>query len=73
MAVVLNAQCTDQKGNEITQSLFTKACTQQQMMKLNVKLIEDIIRPQRLESAKATSTPDLRRGIRTTIPQTSAQ
>ena len=53
MAVVLSAQCTDKKVNEITPLLFAKARTPQQMVKLSVQEIEDIIRPCGLAPAKA--------------------
>ena len=53
VAVVLSAQCTDKKVNEITPLLFAKARTPQQMVKLNVLEIEDIIRPCGLAPAKA--------------------
>jgi endonuclease-3 len=45
VAVLLSAQCTDKKVNEITPLLFAKARTPQQMMKLSVEEIQDIIRP----------------------------
>jgi hypothetical protein len=45
VAVVLSAQCTDKKVNEITPLLFAKARTPQQMVKLSVEEIQDIIRP----------------------------
>lgn len=53
VAVVLSAQCTDRKVNEITPLLFAEAHTPQQMVKLPVKHIEDIIRPCGLAPAKA--------------------
>lgn len=53
IAVVLSAQCTDKKVNEITPLLFAKARTPQQMVKLSVSQIEDIIRPCGLAPAKA--------------------
>ena len=53
VAVVLSAQCTDKKVNEITPLLFAKARTPQQMVKLSVQQIEDIIRPCGLAPAKA--------------------
>ena len=45
IAVLLSAQCTDKRVNEITPLLFAKADTPQEMIKLNVSEIEDIIRP----------------------------
>lgn len=53
VAVVLSAQCTDKKVNEITPLLFAKARTPQQMAKLSVQQIEDVIRPCGLAPAKA--------------------
>jgi endonuclease-3 len=53
VAVVLSAQCTDKKVNEITPLLFVKAHSPQQMVKLSVRQIEDIIRPCGLAPAKA--------------------
>jgi endonuclease-3 len=53
VAVVLSAQCTDKKVNEITPSLFAQARTPQQMVKLSVQEIEDIVRPCGLAPAKA--------------------
>ncbi len=53
VAVVLSAQCTDKKVNEITPLLFAKARTPQQMMKLQVEEIQDIIRPCGLSPMKS--------------------
>ena len=53
VAVVLSAQCTDKKVNEIAPLLFRKARTPGQMVKLRVDEIEDIIRPCGLAPAKA--------------------
>ncbi|MCB9193748.1 MAG: endonuclease III [Flavobacteriales bacterium] len=53
IAVVLSAQCTDKKVNEISPLLFNKARTPHQMVKLRVDQIEDIIRPCGLAPAKA--------------------
>src|SRR5690349_11541840 len=53
VAVVLSAQCTDKKVNAIAPLLFAKARTPKQMVKLDVKEIEDIIRPCGLAPAKA--------------------
>ncbi len=53
VAVVLSAQCTDKKVNEITPLLFAKARTPQQMMKLRVEEIQDIIRPCGLSPMKS--------------------
>ncbi|MBK9147867.1 MAG: endonuclease III [Flavobacteriales bacterium] len=53
VAVVLSAQCTDKKVNEITPLLFAKARTPYQMVRLSVQQIQDIIRPCGLAPAKA--------------------
>mgnify|MGYP001416154047 FL=1 len=53
VAVVLSAQCTDKKVNEITPMLFAKARTAQRMMRLRVEEIQDIIRPCGLSPMKS--------------------
>jgi endonuclease III len=63
VAVVLSAQCTDKKVNEITPLLFAKARTPQQMVKLSVEQIENIIRPCGLAPAKAKGIHGLSRII----------
>ena len=63
VAVVLSAQCTDRKVNEITPLLFAKARTPQRMVKLDVKEIEDIIRPCGLSPAKSKAIHGLSRII----------
>jgi len=45
VAVLLSAQCTDARVNTVTPTLFAKASTPEQMVQLEVKTIEDIIRP----------------------------
>jgi len=61
VAVVLSAQCTDKKVNEITPVLFGKARTPQQMVKLSVQEIEDIIRPCGLSPMKSKGIHGLSR------------
>ncbi|MBL8009742.1 MAG: endonuclease III [Flavobacteriales bacterium] len=63
VAVVLSAQCTDTKVNEITPLLFAKARTPQQMMKLSVEQIQDIIRPCGLSPMKSKGIHGLSRII----------
>ncbi len=63
VAVVLSAQCTDKKVNEITPLLFAKARTPHQMVKLDVKEIEDIIRPCGLSPMKSKGIHGLSRII----------
>jgi len=53
VAVLLSAQCTDKKVNEITPLLFAKARTPQEMAKLRVEEIQDIIRPCGLSPMKS--------------------
>jgi endonuclease III len=53
VAVMLSAQCTDKKVNEITPLLFRKARTPQQMVKLDVDEIREIIKPCGLSPAKS--------------------
>lgn len=45
IAVLLSAQCTDARVNQITPHLFKKADTPEKMLKLTPEEIEDIIRP----------------------------
>lgn len=45
IAVLLSAQCTDERVNKITPLLFAKARTPEQMEKLTLEEIADIIRP----------------------------
>ncbi len=53
IAVLLSAQCTDKKVNEITPKLFAKASDPYEMVELTVKQIESIIRPCGLAPTKA--------------------
>ncbi len=53
VAVLLSAQCTDKKVNEITPSLFRVAGSPQAMMRLGVDKILEIIRPLGLSTTKA--------------------
>jgi endonuclease-3 len=53
VAVVLSAQCTDKKVNEVTPLLFAKADTPQRMAELEVDEIRGIIRPCGLSPAKS--------------------
>jgi endonuclease-3 len=63
VAVLLSAQCTDKKVNEITPLLFAKARTPQQMVKLRVEQIQDIIRPCGLSPMKSKGIHGLSRII----------
>lgn len=53
IAVLLSAQCTDKRVNQITPLLFAKANTPQKMVKLTVAEIQEIIRPCGLAPAKS--------------------
>lgn len=53
VAVVLSAQCTDRKVNEITPLLFAKARTPKQMAAMEVEAIREIIKPCGLSPAKS--------------------
>ncbi len=53
VAVILSAQCTDVRVNQITPLLFAKADNPFDMVKLDVKEILDIIRPCGLGPAKS--------------------
>ena len=53
IAVLLSAQCTDKRVNEITPILFKKAKTPQDMVLLTVDEIQQIIRPCGLSPAKS--------------------
>ena len=53
VAVLLSAQCTDERVNQITPKLFKKADSAKKMIKLSVKEIEDIISPCGLSPMKS--------------------
>lgn len=53
IAVILSAQCTDVRVNQITPKLFKKADNPCDMARMRVKSIEAIIRPCGLASSKA--------------------
>lgn len=53
IAVLLSAQCTDKRVNQITPLLFAKADNPRDMVKLSVSEIENIIRPCGLSPAKS--------------------
>ena len=63
VAVLLSAQCTDKKVNEITPLLFAKARTPKDMVKLSVEEIQDIIRPCGLSPMKSKGIHGLSRII----------
>ncbi len=53
IAVLLSAQCTDKRVNEITPTLFARARTPEDMVLLSVEEIKSIIRPCGLSPAKS--------------------
>lgn len=55
IAVLLSAQCTDKRVNQVTPLLFAKAATPEAMVKLTVKEIAQIIHPCGLAPTKAKS------------------
>lgn len=59
IAVLLSAQCTDERVNKITPLLFKRADTPQKMVKLKVSEIEDIIRPCGLSPRKSKAIFEL--------------
>lgn len=61
IAVLLSAQCTDARVNTITPQLFALADTPQQMLKLTVAQIEEIIRPCGLAPRKSKAIWELSR------------
>ena len=59
VAVVLSAQTTDKKVNEVTPRLFARARTPEAMAKLSVREIHDLIREVGLAPAKAKALQGL--------------
>jgi endonuclease III len=59
IAVLLSAQCTDERVNKITPLLFKKADTPQKMIKLKVAEIREIIKPCGLSPAKSKAIFEL--------------
>ncbi len=59
VAVLLSAQCTDVRVNQVTPALFRKASTPADMVKLSVEEIKDIIRPCGLSPAKSKAIHSL--------------
>jgi endonuclease-3 len=59
IAVLLSAQCTDERVNQITPILFGRAATPQEMIKLSVEEIREIIRPCGLSPRKSQAIYDL--------------
>ena len=54
VAVILSAQCTDKRVNQVTPALFAEAPTPQKLANLPIEQIEQIIRPCGFYHSKAT-------------------
>lgn len=63
VAVLLSAQCTDVRVNQITPALFALADSPQKMMTIPVEQIREIIRPCGLSPRKSQAISDLSRII----------
>ena len=61
VAVLLSAQCTDERVNQVTPSLFKKANTAKKMTKVPKKTIYNIIRPCGLAPQKSKAIFELSR------------
>ncbi len=61
IAVLLSAQCTDKRVNQITPLLFVKANTPQDMVQLEVEEIRQIIKPCGLSPRKSKAIWELSR------------
>ena len=61
IAVLLSAQCTDARVNQVTPMLFALADTPQQMCKLSVEEIAAVIKPCGLSNTKAKAIRNLSR------------
>ncbi len=59
IAVLLSAQCTDERVNKITPLLFKKADTPKKMIQLSVEEIKEIIRPCGLSPQKSKAIYEL--------------
>ncbi|MDX1446007.1 endonuclease III [Lishizhenia sp.] len=59
IAVLLSAQCTDERVNQITPKLFAKANNPADMVKLDVEEIREIIKPCGLSPRKSKAIYDL--------------
>jgi endonuclease-3 len=55
IAVLLSAQCTDERVNKITPLLFSKAATPSEMILLSVEEIREIIKPCGLSPKKSSA------------------
>jgi len=63
VAVVLSAQCTDVRVNQVTPTLFARAATPQAMMRVPVSEVREIIKPCGLSPQKSKAIVELSRRI----------
>ena len=63
VAVLLSAQCTDERVNKVTPALFAMAATPQEMSQREVQEIDAIVRPCGLTPRKAQAIRDLSRQL----------
>ncbi|MBQ9758850.1 MAG: endonuclease III [Opitutales bacterium] len=63
VAVVLSAQCTDKRVNEVTPALFALADTPEKMAQLPRERVEEIIRPCGLSPRKSAALVNLSKTI----------
>jgi endonuclease III len=61
VAVLLSAQCTDERVNQVTPYLFARASTPQAMMQVPVEDIREIIKPCGLSPTKSKAISELSR------------
>ena len=61
LAVLLSAQCTDKRVNEVSPELFSLASTPEDMLKLSQQQVKTIIRPCGLSDKKSAAILDLSR------------
>ncbi len=77
IAVLLSAQCTDARVNQVTPQLFKLAATPQDMVQQSVAAIREIIRPCGLSPRKSQAIWDLSRILldqhHGEVPQTYAE
>jgi endonuclease-3 len=59
IAVLLSAQCTDKRVNKITPTLFERAATPEEMVKVPVEEIREIIKPCGLSPKKSRAISEL--------------
>jgi endonuclease-3 len=63
IAVVLSAQCTDERVNQVTPRLFARAQTPEEMVRLSVEEIREIIKPCGLSPSKSKAIWELSRRL----------